>query len=797
MTGYFFDQQPASIVDPGNFSTGSATGFAENFGASLDAGIKLDTSVAHGALLNKLRNERTALIEEFTGKGEMAALSPYLDFQQVRASGPSNDPAKRYDAAVDRALHALRRTLPDGQAGTLLSESEIQQRAREMALEAEARNADVAQRATGFGTVGQVAGAATAQGTDPLVVATLPLGASFRAGIIATMGIEAALAAGVTAAQQPAIQKWRKELGLPSGFDEAVKNVGTAALFGGVAGGAVKGVAQGIGALNTRVSKKKLLKAHQELIPDPNPTQRAARTELEAEVAFDETNPYRGEGSDEAHAERLTEATRAVANGEQPTFSAPSPADTRPVPETIGGRPQSAEGVYSFDPADLAVDARRFQFKDGGDASGVTDRLEGVERWDATRAGIVLVWEDGNGARFIADGHQRRGLAARIAESDPQQKPRLTGYLLREADGYSDKDARALAAAKNIAEGSGSPIDAAKILRDRPELGLDLPPKSALVRDARGLAVLSDDAFGMVVNRIVEPNHAAILGRLAPTDSEIHAQALGVLAEVKPRGAVEAESVIRDVLSAPQVRAVQDSLFGSDDAAELLYKERARILAASSRRVAKDRAAFGTLVREEGRLKEEGNVLKTEANAERTQDDARILAILQQQARGTGPLAEALARASRDLKTGASLDKVVGRFVDDARRSAASQFSDGGSPGGTGRGSQGGDDGGAPEAGSASRELTAGETALDDGAELPTRLARIPENDELLALADPGSDAMRAEADQLTGDLKRRIADEGDFDVMMDDETTRKASEILADADADDEFADQLGFCLK
>ncbi|GAB4238572.1 MAG: hypothetical protein Kow0032_25140 [Methyloligellaceae bacterium] len=189
---------------------------------------------------------------------------------------------------------------------------------------------------------------------------------------------------------------------------------------------------------------------------------------------------------------------------------------------------------------------------------------------------------------------------------------------------------------------------------------------------------------------ILPAPHAAIVGRLAPDRPELHAQVLKTLAEVEPKSAAEAESVVRDVLAAPQVKAVQDSLFGADEHTEILYKERAQILAAAARRVAKDRSAFNVLVREEGRLSAAGNRLETETNIKRVDDDAKILQILQAQSRGTGPLAESLARASSALKGGERLATVVAGFIEDARRGAAEAFSAGRAAGGAGRGGEGG-----------------------------------------------------------------------------------------------------------
>src|SRR5690606_26573917 len=138
-------------------------------------------------------------------------------------------------------------------------------------------------------------------------------------------------------------------------------------------------------------------------------------------------------------------------------------------------------------------------FKAGGDEFGVTDRLAGITKWEPERSGVMLVYEFADGSRIIADGHQRLGLAKRLAGQG--QDVQAAVMVLREQDGVTPAMARARAAYKNMAEGSGSATDAAKILRDSGATlaDLNLPPKSAMLRDAEGLSQVNDDVFGMVV----------------------------------------------------------------------------------------------------------------------------------------------------------------------------------------------------------------------------------------------------------------------------------------------------------
>ena len=373
--------------------------------------------------------------------------------------------------------------------------------------------------------------------------------------------------------------------------------------------------------------------------------------------------------------------------------AAPAQAESVP-PVREPGQPESgpAPAPIPFDrterqfaPSELKVDAKRFQFKEGGDDAGVTDRLKGVKKWDSIKSGVTLVWEDLKGDFYIADGHQRHGLASRLEKEG--QEPKIRAVVLREADGITAEDARAIAAAKNIAEGTGNAIDAAKILRSRPDMGVDLPPTSALVRDAQGLASLSDDAFGMVVNKKVPAGYAAQVGRLAP-DPKTHAELLGLLAKEQPDNAIEAESMIRDALEAPAVQSTMEDMFGSAEVTQILFKERAQVLSAAATAIRKDRAAFSTLVREDARLTAAGNKLATQTNAERAALDAETLANLQAQARRKGPIADALATAAKRLNDGESRQVVVRDFVDSIRGKGAATDPNGRGAGAAGRESE-------------------------------------------------------------------------------------------------------------
>lgn len=321
--------------------------------------------------------------------------------------------------------------------------------------------------------------------------------------------------------------------------------------------------------------------------------------------------------------------------------------------------------VIGLDPNDIRVDAVRFQFKSGGDDKGVTDALRDVEAWDTLKADPVMVWRDLSGTLYVVDGHQRTGLARRLKAQG--QDVRLSAYILDQSKGISDEEARMVAALKNIAQGSGTAVDAAKVLRVNPARVAELPPRGALVRVARDLARLGDDAFQMIVNEVVDPRHAAMVGRLVSDPAE-QVSLLGLLAKQNPRNLVEAEALINQAQVAGFAKAEQDSLFGVEAVSESLLMERAAILGAAVSRLRKDKSLFKTLSVRSDDIEAVGNQLDRAKNQEISQSADEVANIVLRTAHVTGPVADALQRATLRVRDGGlTRGAAVREFLNDIR----------------------------------------------------------------------------------------------------------------------------------
>lgn len=316
--------------------------------------------------------------------------------------------------------------------------------------------------------------------------------------------------------------------------------------------------------------------------------------------------------------------------------------------------------------SEVEVDAGLMQFKAGGDEYGVTERLQGVTEWNPAYSGRLVLWEAKDGRLVVADGHQRSGLARRIGDQQGRDIP-LDVTILREADGVAAGDARMLAAAKNIAEGSGTAIDAAKVIR---EAGRDrvlslVPPRSPLVREADALSSLSDEAFGAVVNGVVRPEQAAVIGRLLPDTPGAHGALIDLLAKTKPANQAQAESIVRQGIAAGFVDGVQFDMFGEYDRMASLFIQRAKVLDRTLAKLREKRGAFRLASRKASLLEEGGNAIDRGASDAAAAESAQAIELIERLAHSDGPIGDALNKAARAHAEGRKIGDVVDELVDE------------------------------------------------------------------------------------------------------------------------------------
>jgi hypothetical protein len=544
---------------------------------------------------------------------------------------------------------------------------------------------------------------------DPVQALTLFAGGSSRP-LLTFAAREAMLNASIEVMRQPQVAQWYGELGLEYTADQFYTNVAVAGAAGAGfavglrgAGAAVDVAGRELGPAIDRLRVGRDVATFTRALDQAEPNMMQAltiqqlrsglqamesagvrlsgeaRAAIELASALDEieaTNPGLPSAQ---HAELLDAADLAVANGRIPNeliYDAPEAlpsevlAKGQPEMENLGGV------LYAFDPRDIQVDARTFQFKGGGDEFGVTDRLQFITEWDPQLAGVVTVYEYADGRLFVADGHQRVGLARRLMTQNPDLNIQLYGYRLREIDGITPEQAMISAAITNIAQGTGSIIDAAKIARMDPDrfqnmVGRTLPPTSQLVRQARDMMALSQDAFGSVINDVIPSNYGAIVGRLLGDRPELQQAAISVLARAEPANVFQAEAIVRQVREADVDVATQQSLFGEEMVVESLYTERARVLDRAVKTLRQDRAAFANLVRNAENIESAGNVLDRSVNQRRADLDGQAIALIQTLANRKGALSDALSDAARLARDTGSYGASTRQFVESIRRAIA------------------------------------------------------------------------------------------------------------------------------
>lgn len=341
-----------------------------------------------------------------------------------------------------------------------------------------------------------------------------------------------------------------------------------------------------------------------ELGPDADPAIRRALDELEIEKLF--TTPLNVD--DGAHLETLARAIREQSGAADlpvgDAITAPVRRQLADIADESAGRALEIEGrkvdFRSIDPRAVTTDAATFQFKSGGDAAGVTDRLRGVTRWDPVSAGKAIVFERADGQMVIADGHQRLGLAQRLESQG--QDAKLDAYVFREADGWTPEDVRAYAALKNMRESSGTSLDMAQVMRDRPDL-IDgsLPLTDAKLREAAMLARLSPEAFDAVVAGRLPPPFAALIGE-SVADSARHRGLLDEMAAADLANTQQARLYLKQLMELPTTTETQMTLFGEESFTRTVLIERAQVLDSALKTLKQDKRIFGLLGREADKI---------------------------------------------------------------------------------------------------------------------------------------------------------------------------------------------------
>lgn len=314
--------------------------------------------------------------------------------------------------------------------------------------------------------------------------------------------------------------------------------------------------------------------------------------------------------------------------------------------------------VARLRPADIDLAPQELQYKLGVDASGVTQELRSIRRWDPDLAGVMLVWRHPRDGRLkVVNGHHRLERAKALSVPD---------VLVRVIAAPDAQTARSIGALTNIAEGRGTPIDAAKIVRDMGWTAEDLEARGISLRGQmarRGVALanLHPSLFQQVVNQTMPLQRAVLIGEADLTPE----QQLSLVELTRRKGVRltndELAELIRFVKGAGESSVTQASLFGEETLRQSNALQKAELSAYVKAKLGKDRRLFKFLTGADRATRIEGEgagQIDVEKAGAVASDAAQAEEIYVRLSNMSGPIATALNGAAAQLAQGGNKDAI-------------------------------------------------------------------------------------------------------------------------------------------
>lgn len=661
-----------------SWSAGDKTDFTENLKAAYNYMVKAELSTSER---QNVLNKYGEIIDTTRELGHVNITNPFIEdpFESEMGASvldgnsglvPEEDRLSSFHTKLDSLIKS------DPNLAQALREKGIDSRANiEKQIKIDVQDSynkfiDVSSKSTGYGTAGKIVGiGGAAMFKDPIIAATLPISAmySIPRTALATYGKIALMEGIIAGTAETAIQfgtgasAYREEVGLEG---EGLKRVAYATLAGALGGpllfGFFKGIGktidvskQGLGLLRSKLEDLPIqkLKAMYKEMAKKNP--QFAKKDLDTfnPEQFTEETPFvKTISSDKEHVVRSNEIADYV-NGTGKIDNVSKEPSSVIKPKDIS---EYKGPITEYDPDELIFEPQIFQYKTDGDLQGVSRKLKDVTEWDQPSAGVVLVYEFADGRKAIVDGHQRLGLAKRLKLQG--QNPKLPAYTFKEKDGFIPEQLMVKGMMMNLRMNTGSAIDAARVLRSKFNVDWErvknsLPARSKIVKNSDGLSKLSDDAWGLFLNKNVNEDLAALVGSILD-NKNIHNKVLASLMGRKFNNLQEMELVINGIKNSDVVKSQQETLFGTDFIEESLFFEKAQLITFVTSNKKRLKQAFETIVKSDKDLSAAGNILKKEQNIEQGIENAKILEKLNILSNRTGELSDDLNAAAKILKEG-------------------------------------------------------------------------------------------------------------------------------------------------
>ena len=660
----FFDE----FDGPKGVVRSAAPGFSELADAAFDETLMLRNVGGESQAYLRAYADINRRVKQGFGVDLPNPMTDWTRFDPATGTMSRERLPERYSEA-ERAIrdwHAarladLQRQNPDRFRELRLDEG-IEARTTAIMREALERSQDLNERASGLtATLAGLWGGLKALPYDPVQVASLPFGPGKT--LIGRVAGAAGVNAAAEAVSYPLTTGQKERAGLATGAADFAGEVATAALFGA----AFQGGAEAAGAaLRAGLARWR---------GSADPAERGAAAAVSADLDMIAARPAAIPEAE--HARAVAETVRYL---EEP--DAPAPIFPDPLPEARPALPDilDAPGPSSFsyldkpvqrarlDPLALEFEPERFQYKGGGDARGVTDRLAGVDRWDDLAAQAIVVYEFADGRRVVADGHQRTGLAQRLVAEGRAEGLQIDAFVLREADGWTPDEAFAVATKRNLQQGTGDVTDTAVALQRLPGiLDKSVARGSAHMRTAVGLAKLDPELLGMVRAGALSQEAGKVIGyKLA--DPVQQRAAVDAIQRLNLKGEETISGFIDEMKAAGARSDVTFDLFGDQEIARSLAVEMAELKVKVADLLKQNAKAFKRVNDAADLLEARRNVLVRDVNARVASTSGEAAAFVQSLSVDPGPMRDILMEGARRVAAGEKA-AVVAR--DTANRIAA------------------------------------------------------------------------------------------------------------------------------
>lgn len=280
--------------------------------------------------------------------------------------------------------------------------------------------------------------------------------------------------------------------------------------------------------------------------------------------------------------------------------------------ETVEDITYDPSNVVKVPVSQIRIDPERFQFR----YEGTTKKLEGAE-YNPMLAGVVQLWQDENGDLYVVNGHHRVDLAK--ANNIQEMDARIITYKDATAE-----EARAMGAMINIAEGSATAVDVAKVLKEHTiteeELQRYIPPRSKIARDGIALSKLNDWIFTQVATRRLPLERSVIIGQELGDNPDAQNQVVKALGELEAKGKSITNDVLRELIleakGTLRETYTQITLFGEEMFTRDYALERAELVAYVKRQLRERKNILKNVSKEKNAamLEELGNVISIDEN---------------------------------------------------------------------------------------------------------------------------------------------------------------------------------------